>query len=337
MNELALFSGNGGGILGGRLLGWHCVGAVERTAFRVRRLMQRQNEGHLPPFPIWDDVRTFDGRPWRGVADMVSGGFPCKGISVAGDGSGLDHEESTLWSDQARVIGQSKAPAIWIENSPALTVRGGVRVIGDLAEMGYDCRWGVISAADAIWTYGTPCLDHLRERIWIAGTLADADRAGRENRTAGSRNDRSRRPGAEPERRGEGSSADSQPRRSGFDQGGRGIDNGAQSGNDGSGSDSEIGGRTVCGRTPGQERHPLRPDLPAEADPHAHDPRRIEQRTSESAGAEHEAAQRGSWWAVEPGMGRMAHGVAGRVDRLEAIGDGQVPAVVKFAWEILTQ
>ena len=73
MNELALFAGGGGGILGGKLLGWRTVCAVERNAYCARRLMQRQNEGHIPPFPIWDDVCTFDGTPWRGVVDVVSG------------------------------------------------------------------------------------------------------------------------------------------------------------------------------------------------------------------------------------------------------------------------
>lgn len=84
MNELALFAGIGGGILGGKLLGWRTVCAVEREPYCIQRLMQRQDEGHLDPFPIWDDVRTFDGNPWRGLVDVVSGGFPCQDISCAG-------------------------------------------------------------------------------------------------------------------------------------------------------------------------------------------------------------------------------------------------------------
>jgi site-specific DNA-cytosine methylase len=84
MNELALFAGAGGGILGGHLLGWRTVCAVEWEPYPASVLAARQNDGVLPPFPIWDDVRTFDGRPWRGVVDVVSGGFPCQDISVAG-------------------------------------------------------------------------------------------------------------------------------------------------------------------------------------------------------------------------------------------------------------
>jgi DNA (cytosine-5)-methyltransferase 1 len=66
LNELALFAGAGGGILGGHLLGWRTVCAVEYNAYARSVLLARQNDGTLPPFPVWDDVRTFDGRPWRG-------------------------------------------------------------------------------------------------------------------------------------------------------------------------------------------------------------------------------------------------------------------------------
>lgn len=84
MNELALFAGAGGGILGGHLLGWRTVCAVEWGKYPASVLLARQNDGILPAFPIWDDVQTFDGRPWRGIVDVVSGGFPCQDISAAG-------------------------------------------------------------------------------------------------------------------------------------------------------------------------------------------------------------------------------------------------------------
>jgi DNA (cytosine-5)-methyltransferase 1 len=84
MNELALFAGAGGGILGGHLLGWRTVCAVEWEAYPASVLCARQNDGLLPSFPIWDDVQTFDGKPWKGIVDVVSGGFPCQDISAAG-------------------------------------------------------------------------------------------------------------------------------------------------------------------------------------------------------------------------------------------------------------
>ena len=89
MNELALFAGAGGGILGGKLLGWRTVCAVEWEAYPASVLCARQNDGLLESFPIWDDVQTFDGKPWRGIVDVVSGGFPCQDISAAGTGGVL--------------------------------------------------------------------------------------------------------------------------------------------------------------------------------------------------------------------------------------------------------
>jgi len=89
LNELALFAGAGGGILGGHLLGWRTVCAVEWEPYPASVLCARQNDGILSPFPIWDDVQTFDGKPWRGIVDVVSGGFPCQDISSAGGGQAL--------------------------------------------------------------------------------------------------------------------------------------------------------------------------------------------------------------------------------------------------------
>jgi len=97
LNELALFAGAGGGILGGHLLGWRTVCAVEWEAYPASVLLARQNDGLLPPFPIWDDVQTFDGKLWQGIVDVVSGGFPCQDISAAGKGAGIDGERSGMW------------------------------------------------------------------------------------------------------------------------------------------------------------------------------------------------------------------------------------------------
>ena len=162
MNELALFAGAGGGILGGKLLGWRTVCAVEWDAYAASILVARQNDGCLATFPIWDDVRTFDGRLWRGRVDVVSGGFPCQDISSAGRGAGIDGERSGMWAEMARIIGEVRPRYVFVENSPMLTSRGLGRVLGDLAAMGYDARWGVLGAHHV----GAP---HKRDRIWILG------------------------------------------------------------------------------------------------------------------------------------------------------------------------
>jgi DNA (cytosine-5)-methyltransferase 1 len=162
MNELALFAGAGGGILGGKMLGWRTVCAVEFDAFAAGSLLARQNDGSLETFPVWDDVCTFDGRPWRGIVDVVSGGFPCQDISSAGKGAGIDGERSGLWSEFARIIGEVRPRYAFVENSPILTSRGVDRVLGDLAEMGFYARWGCLAAAEV-------GAKHKRERIWIVG------------------------------------------------------------------------------------------------------------------------------------------------------------------------
>ena len=162
LNELALFAGAGGGILGGQLLGWRTVCAVERDAFAAALLAQRQNDGLLDLFPIWSDITTFDGKPWRGIVDVVSGDFPCQDISVAGKGAGIEGKRSGLWAEMERVISEVRPRFVFVENSPALTLRGLGRVLGDLAALGYDAEWGVLGASDV----GAP---HKRERIWIVG------------------------------------------------------------------------------------------------------------------------------------------------------------------------
>ena len=169
MNELALFAGAGGGILGGKLLGWRTVCAVELDAYARNVLLARQCDGILPLFPVWDDIRTFDGGPWAGTIDVVSGGFPCTDISVAGAGLGIQGPDSGLWSEMARVVGQVRPRFVYVENSPALTTRGLGTVLGDLAAMGFDARWGVLGADNA----DAP---HERKRLWILADSHGIDR-----------------------------------------------------------------------------------------------------------------------------------------------------------------
>jgi DNA (cytosine-5)-methyltransferase 1 len=151
--------------LGGKLLGWRTVCAVELDPYARDVLVARQNDGCLAPFPIWDDVCSFDGRPWRGRVDVVSGGFPCQDISSAGKGAGIGGARSGLWSHMARIIGEVLPRFVFVENSPQLVGRGLAVVLGDIAEMGYDARWGVLGASHV----GAA---HHRKRIWVAAYSA---------------------------------------------------------------------------------------------------------------------------------------------------------------------
>lgn len=286
MNELALFAGAGGGILGGQLLGWRTVCAVENNPYSASVLAQRQNDGFLETFPIWDDVRTFDGRPWSGIVDVVSGGFPCQDISCAGKGKGISGERSGLWSEMARVIGEVRPRFVFVENSPMLTIRGIHRVLGDLAEMGFDAKWGVISAASV----GAP---HKRERIWIVGNTNNYGQVATK------------------------------------------ITRSTEQGSDHSQTRTQQTGKP---QRPGKQHEKL-------ADPIIQRlPQRIEQRRirkkkekqQRSKSFRRNATQGSKQWEIEPDVGRVADGVAARVDRITAIGNGQVPQCAAEAWRILT-
>lgn len=160
MNELALFAGGGGSILAGELLGWRTRCAVEIDPGARRILLDRQRDGVIGEFPIWDDIRTFDGAAWSGSIDVITGGFPCQDISQCGAGKGINGDRSGLWFEMARVIGEVRPKITLIENSPMLVTRGLDRVLADLAEMGMSAQWGCFRASSI-----GAC--HHRERIYI--------------------------------------------------------------------------------------------------------------------------------------------------------------------------
>jgi DNA (cytosine-5)-methyltransferase 1 len=160
MRELHLFAGAGGGILGGMLLGHTTVCAVEIEPYCQEVLRARQRDGILPEFPIFGDIREFDGRPWRGAVDVLCGGFPCQDISAAGKGAGITGERSGLWKEYARLIGEIRPQFVFAENSPLLRTRGLGVVLEDLAALGYHARWGIMGARHV----GAP---HKRDRMWV--------------------------------------------------------------------------------------------------------------------------------------------------------------------------
>jgi DNA (cytosine-5)-methyltransferase 1 len=145
------------------LLGHTCVCAVEIEPYCRRVLLQRQRDGILPRFPIWDDVRTFDGRPWRGFVDAIHAGIPCQRVSCFGAGGGFLDQD--YYAAFLRIVSEVLPAFILVENSPLLIRRGLARVLGDLARLGYACRWGVLGA----WRVG---LDSRRNRIWIVAHLS---------------------------------------------------------------------------------------------------------------------------------------------------------------------
>lgn len=349
MNELALFAGAGGGILGGHLLGWRTVCAVEFDPYAAGVLLARQDDGTLPPFPIWNDIRTFDGRPWAGLVDVISGGFPCQDISCAGKGAGIEGERSGLWGEMFRVVREVGPRFVFVENSPMLTSRGLGRVLGDLASVGYDAEWMVLGADDV----GAP---HRRERIWI---LADS-RGGRLSRTA----EREIQLTGRTEAVGTGDEvayaaghgrSERRAESAGRQRGSQAVERGSQM--------ADAPGER-CGEA-GQHRRQPEERSSGGRDALAHPnsqglqiTRRSGQAPGTNGGAI-TATYGGRWWEVEPHLGgvvdglasgvdihgthagldvgRVATGVPSRVGRLKAIGNGQVPLCAATAFRILSE
>lgn len=150
------------------LLGHTPVGAVEIDPFARAVLQARQADGSLPNFPIYEDVRDFDGTAWRDRVDIIAGGFPCQDLSCAGKGAGIDGARSGLWWEMLRVIREARPRFVFLENVPAITGRGLDRVLGSLADLGFDAEWCVLSAADV----GAP---HLRKRWWCLASDSSND------------------------------------------------------------------------------------------------------------------------------------------------------------------
>ena len=304
LNELALFAGAGGGILGGHLLGWRTVCAVEWEQYPASVLCARQNDKILSPFPIWDDVQTFDGKPWRGIVDVVSGGFPCQDISAAGKGAGIDGERSSMWKHMARIIGEARPRYAFVENSPMLTSRGLGVVLADLSSMGFNAKWGVVSAADI-------GANHQRERIWIRAEQRDFLSHAEHNGFG--------RGKQQPQSTQEADVVDTQSCGSGRNTGKLQTENEQQTSErqkDGIWESDYAGqrnGEIYDSNSTQCERNEL----------------------SERGNQEYPDISRASWWDVEPNVGRVADGVAARVDRLKAIGNGQVPLCAATAWELL--
>ena len=302
-----LFAGIGGFSLGLERAGMKCRWQVEIDPYATAVLRK-----HWPEVPKHDDVRTF---PPQGdyAVDVICGGFPCQDISVAGKGAGLAGARSGLWNEFARIIGELRPYYVVVENVAALLARGMGTVLGDLSSLGYDAEWHVIPAS----AVGAP---HRRERVWIVA-YSNGRRLHRLRADAG---DGGTIPaeGQQREFRG-GDGGEDVPDSIGLADAVRGH---------GSAGTPAVAGRrlhaggsqrnrgTRCAGQAGQGACDV-----ADAD----NTGCIEQRRPKPARAEQLAAQCGGWWSVEPDVGRVAHGVPARVDRLRCLGNAVVPQIVE--------
>jgi len=291
--------------------------------------MQEQSSTSTgPTCPKHDDVRTFPPQGDYGV-DLICGGFPCQDISVAGKGAGLAGERSGLWNDFARIIRTVRPRWVVIENVPALTARGLGTVLGDLAEIGFDAEWHSIPAS----AVGAP---HRRERIWIVGHAQCYGRPTRRNNYG--RHD-GRQPHADGQYATQMADAEGISRRPRLRK-----DDRARQQETWSGSEPCDDGRHVAdskrfgcqAESDGLQHSQAATDrqtdfigscgqVPSNADCAG----RQHQRRAEPTPAEQFAAERSGWWESEPDVGRVAHGIPSRVDRLRCLGNAVVPQVVE--------
>jgi DNA (cytosine-5)-methyltransferase 1 len=301
----SLFSGIGGLELGLERAGLGpVVWQVEREPY-CRAVLAK----HWPDAVRHDDVCTV-GADTLAPVDVICGGFPCQDISDAGKKVGIGGERSGLWSEYARIVRELRPRYVVVENVAALLRRGIERVLGDLAESGYDAEWDCVPAA----AVGAP---HIRDRLFVVGyrpsatvawtggerwILADPprDRRLRHEHDAHESAQREVEPLAA---RGGADVADSHGERELQPQGSEQDERGwSRDGLRPSRVVQDTDGRPVVAR--GEWR-----------------------RTAQAGGA--------GWWATEPDVGRVAHGVPARLDRLAALGNAVVPEVAKVAGRLI--
>ncbi|MBQ1986532.1 MAG: DNA cytosine methyltransferase [Muribaculaceae bacterium] len=161
IKEFHLFAGIGGGIYGGEILGHKCCAGVEILPYAQSVLRQRQQDGWMPKFPIYNDICALDGTEFQNQFDILCGGFPCQAFSTAAHGKNI--EEKNLWGEMLRFVKQSNAPVVFAEN---VVLRAIDKAKKDLEELGYKVVRCRLSCSDI-------GADHQRNRFWLLAVKED--------------------------------------------------------------------------------------------------------------------------------------------------------------------
>ena len=317
----SLFAGIGGFDLGFERAGMTCKWQVEIDDYANRVLAK-----HWPNVHRERDIRTA-GRHNLERVDVICGGFPCQDISYAGQGAGLDGERSGLFFEAVRVVRELRPRIVVLENVAALLTRGLDRVLGTLAEIGFDTEWHCIPAA----AVGAP---HIRDRVFVIGTDANATEYGRRQRNENS--------GRCREGTGEREECRSRSVRENV------ADADEQHGDNGRhGSGSVCGKRSKQTDVCGSEKDVANARARRRCEKlHEQIDIRSGQETNCNRNQTPEAKGRGnvsgvftgasssggeqSDWITEPDVGRVANGVPARVDRLRGLGNAVVPQVAEW-------
>ena len=295
----SLFAGIGGFDLGFERAGFECRWQVEIDDYATKIL-----EKHWPKVHRERDIRECNANNLERV-DCIIGGFPCQDISYAGRGAGLDGERSGLFFEAIRLVRELQPRAIVLENVAALLTRGLDRVLGTLAEIGYDAEWHCIPAA----AVGAP---HIRDRVFV---LAYAEHNGLIASTE-------QYPGNQQQ---QGRTKKSRSTKQ------------SQRGGSGSAISSDV---ADTGRKLRQSRgvSRSRSDKATVRVKEASDDQRCGSDVADSQsvyaqgfnnGSREVESWRSSWWELEPAICRVANGIPARVDRLRCLGNAIVPQVAE--------
>ena len=362
MNELSLCAGNGGMSLGLRLAvpEARTICMVEREGFACADLARKMQAGRLDQAAVFSDVATFDGKPWRGVVDIVTAGFPCQPFSTAGGHRGVE-DERWLWPSIERIIGECEPRFVFLENVPGVVQHGLGPVLRGLAGFGFDAEWSLFSASSV----GAP---HIRKRFFLLAAHSDCEPVREEFGVTESRGERgasgdeldglrevreladaSAVADSASDDRGSGECGEEAGTRSNGERGRRSAIGGTVVGDTSSSRSSfgECGAghareelstfeRTVWPPGPSSDWSGIPEELwPAVGD--SNGGRRWEEGDSgeQDERIDRPGAGSGGQSSSEPGFCGVDHGTPNRVDRLRSLGNGLVPLVVAYAFRAL--
>ncbi len=361
LNGLDLFTGIGGLTIA--LREWvRPIVYCENDRYAQAVLLSKMETGELPYAPIWDDIRGLGGSLLpKDDIDIIYGGFPCQDISTAGNGEGLEGERSGLFFEVTRLAREIRPRFVFLENVPAITVRGLDRVCLEFTSMGYDSRWTHLSASSV-------GANHQRDRWWFLaysngngvrlqsnglteceektraiddsqgerrGLVGNADRKWNESQSRcleQKSSERKQKSSSRPNNTSEAVANTSierfgKERQLRCEQPEKRIGRRSKTMANPEGIGSEP--RRVSIRS--EEKH-TKPKLRSEiSDSNGI---RLEEQRSEKRRPTG-AATDASWWAVEPDVGRVVNGLPNRVDRIRGLGNAVVPLQAKEAFKKL--
>jgi len=318
---LDLFSG-----IGGFSLGLEATGHFETAAFcEIEPYCKQVLKKHWPTVPIFDDIRQLKGTD-IGTIDIITGGYPCQPFSVAGKQK-AEQDPRHLWPEYFRLIQELRPTWVIGENVSGHIKLGLDSVLEDLASEGYSTRTFSISAS----SIGA---NHKRERVWTvaySGSIANAMR-GIDNSLS-----KESRSWSYYEGRGRGNANGISHPSTNERLDSKDVENSRrtlwQRGQFSKENEDEIGKENAnqFKRSSGTSKIDVA-NTDSKRQQEQWRPISVERQRKE--GQELECK---SWWESEPRVGRVAHGIPKRVDRLKTLGNAVVPHIPYYIGQAIVE